>query len=388
MSAALEEPIRQFFLLIMGSMVFMMQTGFAFLCAGLIQEKNVVNILIKNLLDACVGAILYWLIGYGLAYGDGVPGNAADGTFLGTTKFALYNATDSDYADWFFQYTFCATAATIVSGALAERVNFYAYICYCIFLTGFVYPIVTHWGWTSTGYLTTLGYVDFAGFLAFNGGSVLNIASTADAVAVMKSVINTIIAGAAGCIFSLFFSATLTKYSKYSLIDACCGCLGGMVAICASANDVEIWAALIIGGLAGIWTIYFASLMQKMGLDDPVDAVAVHLAGGAFGVIMQAFFSKSYGIFYGNSDGGRQLGYQVAGLCAIVGWTAVTLGVVFFLLKIIGLLRVKEELEEAGLDAAKHGEMAYNMERSFYRGSGSGPQQKVEAVPESAEVEV
>uniref|UniRef100_A0A0G4HLA4 Ammonium transporter n=1 Tax=Chromera velia CCMP2878 TaxID=1169474 RepID=A0A0G4HLA4_9ALVE len=420
----LQEAINAFFLLVMGSMVFMMQTGFAFLCAGLIQHKNVVNILIKNLLDACVGATFYWLIGYAFAYGDDFNG------FIGNSKFAL-EMDPSEYASWFFQFTFCATAATIVSGALAERVNFYAYICYCIALTGFIYPITTHWAWTAEGFLTIWGYVDFAGsglvhcvggmaalcgvivlgprtgrfekettasgrrrvkvnqfprhsvpfvilgtfilffgFLAFNGGSQLAVAMPDDANVVLQATINTVIAGASGCIFSLFFSASLTHFHHYSLINAACGCLGGMVAICASANEVESWAAFIIGAVGGIWTLVVSMLMLWFGLDDPVDAVAVHLGAGIWGVIAAGLFRPEVGVFRGGKgDEPGSLGWQIVGLLVIIAWVGGTCFSLFFVLKLVGILRVKPELEEEGLDMAKHGEPAYDMEPSFYQTS-------------------
>lgn len=414
------DGVNQFFLFVTGSIVLMMQTGFAFQEAGLVQEKNVVNIMIKNLMDACVGAWVYWLVGYGLAYGE--P-NSAENSFLGTTKFALVGVEPSEYASFFFQYTFAATGVTIVSGTLAERVSFYGYIIYGIILSGVVYPIVTHWGWNASGWLATLGYRDFAGsglvhvvggsaaffgalilgarrgrftfvtgaggkqrrtvhdlpknnlpfgilgtfilffgFLAFNGGSQLAVVPAENAHIVMLSVVNTVIAGGSGAIAGIIFGATFTKFKLYSIMSTSCGCLGGLVAICAAANDVDPWIAVVIGLIGGLVACACARYAPYIGIDDPVDAVSIHFGAGTWGVISLGLFSKSYGAFYGH--GGMQLGYQLAGWCSLVAWIAVTMIPTFVILRLVGLLRVTEIQEIEGLDIHKHGEVAYDFDMS------------------------
>lgn len=405
----------QFFLLITGCFVLLMQTGFAFQEAGLVQEKNVVNILIKNLMDACVGAWLYWLIGYGLAYGDPTQDSWS---FCGLSKFALADVGIEEYGSFFFQYTFAATGVTIVSGTMAERVSFYGYIIYGCLLSGYIYPIATHWGWTSSGWLATLGYKDFAGsglvhvvggsaalvggillgprrgrysyeplgdgrskrivhempknnipfailgtfilffgFLAFNGGSQLAILPAENAYVVMLAVVNTVISGGSGAIIGLLLSWYFSGFKLFSLMTTSCGCLGGLVSICGVANDCDPWIALVIGCVGGAIACYSAKYLAQWGVDDPVDAISIHLGGGIWGVVAVGFFSKSAGVCYGH--GGQQLVYNMAGAFFLIAWTVGNMAPIFATLKYFGLLRVTEQQEIEGLDKHKHGELAY-----------------------------
>eukprot|EP00820_Chromera_velia_P016465 Cvel_26047.t1-p1 / transcript=Cvel_26047.t1 / gene=Cvel_26047 / organism=Chromera_velia_CCMP2878 / gene_product=Ammonium transporter 1 member 3, putative / transcript_product=Ammonium transporter 1 member 3, putative / location=Cvel_scaffold3036:13934-20448(+) / protein_length=287 / sequence_SO=supercontig / SO=protein_coding / is_pseudo=false len=270
--------IDQLFLLFSASFVFMMQLGFAFVEAGLLREKNVTNILMKNVYDACLGVFIYWAVGYAFAFGESSWG------FIGTTEFFLIGTPSANFAYFFFQFTFAATAATIVSGAVAERADFKGYVVYAVFLTGFVYPIASHWVWSGDGWLYNWGYIDFAGsgavhaiggsaaltgcyllgpragryrrasdtgswemveipphsvpffilgalvlwlgFLSFNGGSELRITPSIDeetgevihhGANVAKVYINTMLAGSGGGLTSLFTSYYLTK--MWNLVD-------------------------------------------------------------------------------------------------------------------------------------------------------------------------
>ena len=164
----LKSNIDQFFLIIMGMIVFLMQCGFGFLEAGAVRSKNTTNILMKNLMDSAIAALSYWLFGWAFAYG--ADGNA----FIGYDNFALEDKDETLAAAWFFQFVFAATAATIVSGAIAERTQFVAYIAYCITLTGFVYPIATHWVWDAKGWLAAECWWDDVGFKDFAGSAVVH----------------------------------------------------------------------------------------------------------------------------------------------------------------------------------------------------------------------
>ncbi|KAK3103680.1 hypothetical protein FSP39_020979 [Pinctada imbricata] len=327
---------------------------------------------------------------------------------------------------WFFQYTFAATAATIVSGAVAERCEFIAYFTYSIFITGFIYPVVTHWawggGWLSQGreYSSigaTVAYQDFAGsgvvhvlggmaaligaillgprigrfhkesgtvgqlrghsvpiaalggfilffgFLAFNGGSQLSITTKGDGAAVALSVVNTIISASFSAFGSLIINRLHFLGSSWSLLATINGALTGMVAACAGCNSMYPWGACILGIISSVVYTAVSYLLKKLRIDDPLDAVAVHLGGGTWGVIAIAFFDKEDGILIaGNAKSGYKLGWQLAGLLAIAGWSAAFSLALFGILKLLKILRVSPELEEKGLDIPKHKEPAYPVE--------------------------
>lgn len=470
--------LNQFFLLVMGALVMFMQAGFAFLEAGAVRSKNVVNILIKNVLDCFCGALSYWAFGYAFAYGDVHEDHPQSGAnkFIGFKYFfSIYadhkDGGDAYFAEWFFQFVFAATAATIVSGAVAERTQFAAYLAYSTFITGFIYPVITHWGWSGTGWLqnhdqeflhahqydadglfsydmgNAVGYVDFAGsglvhctggiaalmgaiaigarigkfsedgktqytipghsvpiaalggfilflgFLAFNGGSELAIVGYAGAgQAVAESFMNTIIGGAAGAIFAIacnyIYALVLGETAYWSLLTCINGGLAGMVAMCAGCNVLHQGAAFGLGGMAGITLWYFGLVLKKLGIDDPLDAFAVHYGGGIVGVLATPVFMRG-GIAYSKTcatqleeyeaegytglcadpeaDGCfscdrfeyKVFAWNFAGLLAITLWAGgLSLGM-FMGLKYAGLLRVDRDIEIRGLDIRKHGEPAY-----------------------------
>ncbi|VDI12626.1 ammonium transporter, Amt family [Mytilus galloprovincialis] len=420
--SSLSFSLDQFFLIIMGMVVYFMQCGFAFLEAGAVRSKNVTNILIKNVMDSFVSGIAYWIFGYAFAYGDG--GKAQK--FIGATYFASYDMPMDQYASFFFQYTFAATAATIVSGAVAERCEFIAYFAYSFVITGFIYPVVTHWawgnGWLVDGYdyggdIGQIAYQDFAGsgvvhvlggvcafigaallgprigrfqkgsnvigtlrghsvpiaalggfvlffgFLAFNGGSQLTISSEGDGAAVAVSVVNTIISASFAAFGSLIINRLHIFGNTWSLLVTINGALTGMVAACAGCNQMHPWSAAILGLFSAMSYTLWSTVMKKLNIDDPLDAVAVHFGGGITGVVLIAFLDKDDGILFNwDRKSGLKLGWQFVGLAAIIAWSALFSLLIFGILKCFGVLRVSREIEDKGLDIPKHNEPAYPVE--------------------------
>ncbi|RMX43326.1 putative ammonium transporter 1 isoform X1 [Pocillopora verrucosa] len=435
----LQGNLDQFFLIIMGCLIFFMQTGFAFLEAGSVRSKNTTNILIKNFLDVFIGAVAYWLFGYAFAFG--VESNG----FIGHKFFALADLPADKYSHWFFHFVFAATAATIVSGAMAERTEFKAYLLYSVFLTGFVYPIVTHWAWDENGWLykgveytkdnvtMTVAYQDFAGsgvvhvlggtvalvgaaivgprlgrfvngvpvllaghtvpkaalggfilffgFLAFNGGSQAAIASPGDADAVALSIVNTVLGGASGALTAMIIKRLGFADKYWSLLFTINGGLTGMVALCAGCNAVHPYAAFIIGIIAGMAYVGWSTLMIRLKIDDPLDAVAVHLGGGFWGVLSVPIFNKDSGIFYdGSGHSFRLFGWNLLGVLVIMAWSAALSLILFVVLRVTKQLRVSAEIEEKGLDIPKHGEPAYPL-ASYGDGWSESPSAPRQTLP-------
>ncbi len=412
-TAGLEDhatAVDKMYVLISGFMVFLMQCGFAMLTAGSVRTKNVKNVLIKNLLDACVGALAYFLFGYNFAYG--ADGNA----FIGHGEFALSKGWNTDFTSFFFQWTFAATAATIVSGSVAERTSFYAYLGYAFFLTAFVYPVVSHWVWDGSGWMTSLfgvGVVDFAGcsvvhmvggvagiigaiivgprmgrfdengkvqplaghsatlctlgtfllwfgWYGFNPGSTLGVTGGAYAT-VERCAVTTTLAAAAGGVTTLIVRKATDHI--FDLISVLNGVLAGLVAITASCAFVEPWAAVVIGAIGAAVYIGSAELLLKLKIDDPLEAFPIHGATGFWGVIAGGLFnraglgSSASGLFFGG--GGKLLAANVVGSLVIALWTGALIGPFFIAMKAVKLLRVSPEEEEAGNDVSKHGGEAY-----------------------------
>ena len=411
-----------FFLILMGMLVFFMQTGFALLSAGSIGASSVVNILLKNLADALIGILAWWSIGYALAYGA----DADD--FSGDKYYFLEGAAIDDYPSFFFQWTFAATAATIVSGAMAGRTHIVGYLVYSFLLTGFVYPTIVHWTWSDHAWLTEgqgngdgAGYTDFAGsgivhacggtaalcgalivgprqnykretskydmpghsmplvaigtgilifgFFAFNAGSVLSMESYDDAKIAALAMVNTIMAASGGSIAALAIQKFAFK--NWSLMMLCNGSLAGMVSVCAGANQYYPWAALVIGTIGGCAFFAWSTMLNKLGIDDAIDAVGVHLGGGIWGVIAVPLFSFNHGksIFYSGTTkvAWYILGWNIAGVLTIMVYTAAIMVPLFMFLKKIGYLRVDDEILSAGIDLMEHGEMAYVMDLPFQK---------------------
>lgn len=381
-------------------LVIFMQAGFAMVEIGLNSAKNAVNILSKNVMDLCVGVLLYLFIGFNLMY----PGDAwtVDGYLGSFTPFVV--ASDgtgygdySSYADFLFQVAFAATAATIVSGAVAGRMKFSAYLVYSAILTGLIYPISGAWKWGG-GWCDAMGFQDFAGsvvvhavggfaglagaiflgprigrfakdgrsspipghnisfaalgvfilwvgWYGFNPGSQLTYAGAANANATTYIALTTTLAAAAGAVAALITAWTL--FGKPDVTMALNGVLGGLVAITANCDRVSQVESLIIGVVGGVLVVMGVLLLEKLKIDDPVGAWPVHGLCGIWGGL-------ATGIFGDLPDGVETVGsfftVQLISTVAICAWAFITMSVVFGVLKGIGMLRVSPEVEQAGLD--------------------------------------
>ncbi|KAI5719122.1 hypothetical protein M8J76_005502 [Diaphorina citri] len=327
-----------------------MQAGFACLESGSIHSKNVTNILLKNFLDMFICCIFYWGIGYSLAYS---PGNQ----FLGLSHWGGVGVTGDQMSHWFFQFIFAATAATILSGAVAERCNFIAYIVYSAVISGITYPIVSHWVWSDEGWLNKLGYSDFAGsgalvgvgalllvvgFLAFNGGSLGHMTARGDGALIASVMSNTVMGGAGGSIGILIASRLgLCGRPCWNFLFTVNAGLMGMVSVCAGANVFSMWSSLVIGLIAGPLYVALRYLVIACGVDDPLDASAVHFGGGLWGVMSEPLFRRG-GLIYGITDDAVKVSF-----------------ILFGFLYLINMLRVPSTEEIEGLDITKHNEIAY-----------------------------
>ena len=445
----LQESIDMHWYIYCGTLVFLMQLGFAMLEVGSVRKKNSKNILIKNFMDACIGALMWWACGYLIAFGTNSERDEFAGSANLSTNQYLFLANSvsvKDYQFWFFQFAFAATAASITSGAVAERCQMSAYFMYSSILVGFIYPVVVHWCWSKDGFLSnfalsdddgttynagrnwsSIGVIDFAGsgvvhltggvcafvgawtvgprtgrfvegelvtkgftpqssafqalgtfilwfgWYAFNCGSTLGLWPGAPTVAARVAVTTTISA-AACAVTSCFIGYIVSGTGEYSLPAVANGILAGLVSITAGCPVVEPWAAFIIGVIGAFIYHGWSTLMIRMNIDDVVDAVAVHGACGAWGVIAAALFAKNdliceyavslcegeagyrneqAGLFY--STNGKLLGTAALQIICIIGWVGVTMGIAFQCFNLLDLLRVSEEDEFFGLDASHHG---------------------------------
>ena len=386
-------------------LVFFMQAGFAMVESGFTRAKNAVNILMKNLMDFSVGTIAFAAIGFGLMFGE------SDG-FFGTSHFLLSGMGDTGSWNWtflIFQTVFAATAATIVSGAMAERTKFVGYLVYSFFITMLIYPIFGSWAWGGLldggGWLEGLGFLDFAGstvvhsvggWLALAGAIVLgprvgkygadgkprailghniplaalgvfilwfgwfgfNAGSTTTGEGLIGYIaVTTNLAAAAGAIGALIISWIILKKPDASM--ALNGALAGLVSITAPCDGVSPMAAVIIGAIGGGLVVFSVLIIDNvLKIDDPVGAVSVHGVCGAWGTLACGLFNTSTGLFYGG--GLKQLGVQALGVGAAFVW-AFGLGLVLFLgIKATVGLRVSSEEELKGLDIGEHGLEAYS----------------------------
>jgi Amt family ammonium transporter len=395
-------------ILVAAVLVMFMQPGFALVEAGFTRTKNTANILMKNLMDFSIGSLIFWLLGYTLMYGEDIGG------FLGKISFFFGSEEINgvpDKASLMFQTVFAATAATIVSGAVAERTKFSTYIVFSIAITAIIYPISGHWVWGG-GWLSSLStpFHDFAGssvvhsvgawvgltgaviigprlgkytsdgkaraipgqnlafgalgvfilwfgWFGFNPGSQLAAAGTENASAISHIFITTNLAAAAGAITAM--AVTWMKYKRPGLSLTLNGALAGLVAITAGCDVVSPGGAAIIGILAGILLVLGVEFIDKvLRIDDPVGAISVHGLNGALGTILVGVFSTSNGLLYGG--GAAQLGSQLIGVLAIGAWAVGTGFLLFFVLKKTIGVRVSRRIEEEGLDIYEHGESAYN----------------------------
>jgi len=397
--------------MIAGILVFFMQAGFSLLESGMVRKKNTLNIIMKNIIDVSVGAVGWWLVGYALAFGE--SGEIFGHKVYGTSKFAMLHRdlkTDSDgsflYAFWFFQFTFCATAATIVSGALAERCKVEGYVIFSFVMSVLVYPVVVHWTWGG-GWLSEEGYSDFAGsgvvhmtggvaalvgasvlgprigrfdeelgkstefaptnllnvclgtfilwfgWYGFNAGSTTALSGSSAEVAGHCAVTTTLSAACGGIMSFALFSI---KYKKYDLGSFANGILAGLVSITAGCANVDTHAAVFIGLIGGAIVFAVTTGLEALGfkskvqIDDPISAFAVHGASGMWGVLAVGLFDLDLGMVYGN-DFADCMRPNLYGIFAITLWVVITTTPLFLILKSAGILRVSEDEEKAGLDS-------------------------------------
>ncbi len=384
--------------LVAAALVFLMQAGFCMVEAGFTRAKNAGNIIMKNLMDFSIGSLAYWFVGFGIMFGTGT------GIFGAIDFFSMgdYSSAIPSHTFLIFQTVFAATAATIVSGAMAERTKFIGYVIYSVVICLIVYPISGHWIWGG-GWLGNLGFVDFAGstvvhmvggvaafvgaaflgprigkyskdgkpraipghsltlgalgvfilwfgWFGFNPGSTLGVEG--QEVAVGTIFVTTNLAAAAAAVVAMLF--TWFKYKKPDVSMTLNAALAGLVAITAGCASVTPGGAAIIGAISGILVVLGIEFIDKvLKVDDPVGAVGVHGICGAAGTIMVGLFAVDGGLFYGG--GATLLGIQVLGVVAVAAWVVVTMGITFFVIKKTVGLRVTAAEEIAGLDIEEHG---------------------------------
>lgn len=387
-------------MMICTALVFFMHTGFAFLEVGLTRQKNTINILFKNIFIITVGLLLYCLVGFNLMYpGDfnGFIGFAGFGLDAEAALDLTYSEGYTYWTDFIFQGMFAATAATIVSGAVAERMKLGAFMIFTVIYVALIYPIAGSWHWGG-GFLSELGFYDFAGstlvhsvggwaalvgvsllgarkgkfdkngkslvilghniplatagvlilwlgWFGFNGGSVLS----ADPALTSLVLVTTCLAAAAGGVVSFIFSNIL--YKNFDLTMFLNGILGGLVGITAGADQMSPTDAILIGAIAGVLIVLAVAFIDKLKLDDPVGAIAVHLACGIWGTI-------AVGIF-GELAGWEQFTTQVIGVASYAAICVVSSYLIFFTLKKTSGIRVSEKEELEGLDLHEHEMNAY-----------------------------
>ncbi|MBN2039009.1 MAG: ammonium transporter [Spirochaetes bacterium] len=406
------QPINVVWTLVAAFLVFFMQAGFAMVEVGFTRAKNAGNILMKNLMDFSIGSIVFFIIGFGFMFGDSIGG------FIGGSKFMLSHAGTADsaglweYAFWLFQAVFAATAATIVSGAMAERTKFKAYLFYSIAITAIVYPISGHWIWGG-GWLGSLGFIDFAGstvvhsvggwaammgaiflgprigkygadgkpkaipghniplaalgvFILWFGWFGFNPGSTTagDNLSIGFIAVNTNLAAAAGAIVAMV--TIWIKSGKPDVSMSLNGALAGLVAITAGCASVSPLSSIFIGAIAGLVVVLSVELFDFVfRIDDPVGAISVHGVCGALGTLLVGLFAEAKyagegvnGLFFGGGLG--LLGIQLIGVLAVLAWVVVTMGIIFFIVKTAVGLRVSREEELKGLDIDEHGMESYS----------------------------
>ena len=387
-------------MLLSGILVFFMQAGFTLVESGMTRSKNAVNIAMKNLLDICVGSLSFWLVGYSLMYGD-----TSNGWFFWSGLF------QGEGADLFFQTMFAATAATIVSGAIAGRTKYTTYIIFSIVMTAIIYPISGGWQWQGSGWLTNLGFIDFAGssivhsvggwaalvaafmvgprigkyvdgkvlpipghnqvlatlgvfilwlgWFGFNGGSQLAWGG-ADAIGASNVVLITNLAAAAGGLGALV--TTWIWYGKPNLAQTLNGALAGLVSITAGCGNMTAVGAVVAGVIGGIIVVFSIEFIEKkLKIDDAIGAASVHGVVGVWGTLVIGLWGvdgdTAIGLF--NGGGASQLGAQAIGALAYAAWSVGLSFIVLGILKATMGLRVSKEVEIEGLDISEHGSIAY-----------------------------
>ena len=414
--SAVNSEVYGVWFLIGAALVFWMQAGFAMVEAGFTRAKNSGNIIMKNLMDFCIGTVMFLAIGFGLLLGEDVVG------LIGKPGFDIFTAYESfDWSNFVFNLVFCATTATIVSGAMAERTKFLSYCVYSAVISALIYPIEAHWVWGG-GWLAQMGFHDFAGstcihmvggvcaligakilgprigkfvkdkdgkvtkvnafpghnlpigalgvFILWLGWYGFNGAAAVSLDELGSIFVTTTIAPAIATVVCMVF--TWVKYGKPDVSMCLNASLAGLVAITASCDVTDALGAIIIGAVAGVLVAFGVWLLDNvLHIDDPVGAVAVHCLNGIWGTIAVGLFATpaapafargfagganqiaEAGLFYGG--GFELLGIQLLGMVSVIAYTAVTITITFFVIKAIFGLRVTEEEEIIGLDATEHG---------------------------------
>jgi len=386
--------------LVAAALVFFMQAGFAMVECGFTRAKNAINIMMKNLMDFSMGSLAFWAVGFGLMFG------ATSSGWFGTSGFFLSDfSPDGDpwvLAFWMFQVVFCATAATIVSGAMAERTKFVGYLIYTLVLSALIYPIFGAWAWgglfNGGGWLEKMGFIDFAGstvvhsvggwaalagtlilgprlgkygsdgkirpilghniplaalgvFILWLGWFGFNPGSTTTAdKSIAMIFVNTNLAAAAGSVVAMLVS--WIKFGKPEISMSLNGALAGLVAITAGCANVSPGSAIVIGAVAGVLVVFAVLFFDRIRIDDPVGAVSVHGVNGAWGTL-------AAGIFNIGGTSAAIIGVQVLGIAVCFVWTFATALALFKLIDLTIGLRVSPEEEAEGLDPAEHGGNAY-----------------------------
>ncbi|MDV7139705.1 ammonium transporter [Maribacter sp. TH_r10] len=388
-------------------LVFFMQAGFTLVEIGFTRSKNAGNIIMKNIMDLCIGSIMFWAVGYGIMYGSDLVMGGFFRTSPADQGYFFFSA--SDWYNLFFQTVFCATAATIVSGAVAGRTKFSTYLILSAVLTTLIYPISGSWYWPfdDDAWLNTAGFIDFAGssvvhavgggaalvaaimvgprigkyvdgkavaipghnipfgaigvmilwlgWFGFNGGSQLAWGGD-DTIAAGSVIINTNLAAAIGAVSALLL--TWLKYGKPDVSMTLNGALAGLVGITAGCGAVSAWGALAIGLVCGIMVVLSIEFIdKKLHVDDPVGAISVHGVCGFLGTVLVGVFALDGGLLYGG--GASLLWVQTYGSLAYIAWAAFGTFVVLIILKKTIGLRVSKEVEMDGLDIHEHGSEAY-----------------------------
>jgi Amt family ammonium transporter len=390
-------------------LVFFMQAGFGMVEAGLVRSKNAGNVLMKNVLDFCFASLAYFIFGYAIMFGG-------DGSIIGTHGWFLIGAESAAdgvpvEAFWLFQAVFAGAAATIVAGAVAERMRFAAYLCYSFLISAFIYPVVGHWVWGG-GWLSQLNFHDFAGstvvhavggvsalvgawllgprfgrfnqdgssnpigghnlplvtigvfilwfgWYGFNAGSTLG---TSDPGTIARVAINTTLAPSMAAIVAMM--TAWIRFGKPDLTIALNGSLAGLVGITAPCAVVGSGASIFIGAVAGILVVFGVTWLNQLKIDDPVGAIPVHGLCGVWGTLAVGLFGQAAlgapadGLFYGGGFG--QLGIQSLGVVACLSFTAISMWIVFKVIAVTVGLRVSHETELRGLDLDEHGLDSYS----------------------------
>ena len=393
-----EANMNTLWVVVAAALVFFMQAGFALLESGMARAKNAVNVMMKNYMDVCLGTLIFWLVGFGLMFGENLSG------FFGSSEFALSSASPWDYTVLLFQTMFAATAVTICSGAMAERTKYDAYLIAACIITAFIYPVFGSWVWGGlyggSGWLAKLGFIDFAGstvvhsvgawcalagiivlgprtgrfdrdtgdvrkvpghnlslvalggfilwlgWFGFNGGSTLTATEDVGLI-----VLNTQLAAAAGAVGALLFSRLSRR--PVLLTSTVNGSIAGLVGITAGCASMAPPFAVLTGLIAGMISVYGVGWMERLRLDDVVGAVPVHGFAGAWGTMAAGLFLQ------GNMFDPAQIAVQAVGVASAFFWAFPLSLIVFFLIdRTIGL-RSSTQHEQLGLDFTEHDEIGY-----------------------------